>query len=50
VLIDVEAGDGYAEDHSDPLAELVRLRSALLRALLAWLSVVALIVIGGWVS
>jgi AmpE protein len=50
VLIDIEAGDGYAEEHSDPLAELLRLRSALLRALLAWLSVVALIVIGGWVS
>ena len=50
VLIDIEAGDGYAEEHSDPLAELVRLRSALLRALLTWLSVAALIVIGGWVS
>lgn len=50
VLIDIEAGDGYAEEHSDPLAELLRLRSALLRALLAWLSVVALIVIGGWLS
>lgn len=50
VLIDIEAGDGYAEEHSDPLAELIRLRSALLRALLAWLSVAALIVIGGWVS
>lgn len=50
VLIDIEAGDGYAEEHSDPLAELVRLRSALLRALLAWLSVAALIVIGGWLS
>jgi AmpE protein len=50
VLIDIEAGDGYAEEHSDPLAELLRLRGALLRALLAWLSVVALIVIGGWVS
>jgi AmpE protein len=50
VLIDIEAGDGYAEEHSDPLVELVRLRSALLRALLAWLSVVALIVIGGWLS
>ncbi len=50
VLIDIEAGDGYAEEHSDPLAELVRLRNALLRALLAWLSVAALIVIGGWVS
>ncbi len=48
VLIDIEAGDGYAEEHSDPLDELRRLRSALLRALLAWLSVVALLVIGGW--
>lgn len=50
VLIDIEAGDGYAEEHSDPLAELRRLRSALLRALLAWLSVVALVVIGGWIG
>lgn len=50
VLIDIEAGDGYAEEHSDPLAELVRLRSALLRAVLTWLSVVALIVIGGWLG
>lgn len=49
-LSDIEGGDGYAEDRTDPLAELVRLRSALLRALLAWLSVVALIVIGGWVA
>jgi AmpE protein len=48
VLIDIEAGDGYVEEHSDPLAEVRRLRSALLRALLAWLSVVALIVIGSW--
>lgn len=50
ILIDIEAGDGYAEEHSDPLVELVRLRSALLRALLAWLSVAALIVLGGWLS
>ncbi|TAL87111.1 MAG: beta-lactamase induction protein [Rhodanobacter sp.] len=50
VLIDIEAGDGYAEEHSDPLAELRRLRSALLRALLTWLSVVALVVIGGWIG
>jgi AmpE protein len=48
VMIDIVAGDGYAEENSDPLVELVRLRSALLRALLTWLSVVALIVIGGW--
>jgi len=48
VLTDVEGGDGYAEERTDPLHELRRLRDALLRALLAWLSVVALIVIGGW--
>lgn len=50
VMIDIEAGDGYAEEHSNPLDELRRLRGALLRALLAWLSVVALLVIGSWVS
>jgi AmpE protein len=50
ILTDIEAGDGYAEERSDPLVELVRLRSALLRALLSWLSVVALIVIGGWIG
>jgi AmpE protein len=50
VLSDIEAGDGYAEEYSDPLVELRRLRSALLRALLVWLSVIALIVIGGWVG
>jgi AmpE protein len=50
VLTDLEGGDGYAEESSDPLAELVRLRSALLRALLAWLSVVALVVLGGWLA
>jgi AmpE protein len=50
VRIEIEAGDGYGEEHSDPIAELLRLRGALLRALLAWLSVVALIVIGGWIS
>ncbi|MDQ6645838.1 MAG: beta-lactamase induction protein, partial [Pseudomonadota bacterium] len=48
VLTDIEAVDGYAQERSDPLSELIRLRSALLRALLVWLSVVALIVIGGW--
>ncbi|WP_266169153.1 regulatory signaling modulator protein AmpE [Dyella subtropica] len=50
IQIDIEAGDGYAEERSDVLAELRRLRSALLRALLAWLSVVALIVLAGWLS
>lgn len=50
IISDIEAGDGYFEERSDPLTELLRLRGALLRALLAWLSVVALIVIGGWLS
>lgn len=48
IQVDIEGGEGYAEEHSDALLELRRLRGALLRALLAWLSVVALIVIGGW--
>jgi AmpE protein len=48
VLTDIEGGDGYVEERTDPLHELRRLRDALLRALLAWLSVVALVVMGGW--
>ncbi|HEY2622145.1 beta-lactamase induction protein [Dyella sp. Tek66A03] len=50
VQVDIEAGDGYAEERFDPIAELIRLRGALLRALLAWLSVVAVIVLAGWMS
>lgn len=50
VEVDIEAGDGYAEERSDPIAELIRLRGALLRALLAWLSVVAVIVLAGWMG
>lgn len=48
IQVDIEGGEGYAEERSDALLELGRLRSALLRALLAWLSVAALIVVGGW--
>lgn len=48
VRVDIEGGDGYADEHSDPRAELLRLRSALLRALLTWLSLIALVVLGGW--
>lgn len=48
VLTDIEGGDGYVEERTDALYELRRLRDALLRALLAWLSVVALIVVGSW--
>ncbi|MEI7035361.1 beta-lactamase induction protein [Fulvimonas yonginensis] len=48
--VDIAAGDGYAEERTDPLFELARMRGAFLRALLAWLSVVALIVLGGWLT
>ncbi len=50
IQTDIQAGDGYAEERCDPLVELRRLRAALLRALLAWLSVVALIVLSGWIG
>jgi len=50
VQVETEAGDGYAEDHSDPLLELTRLSAALSRALLAWLGAAALIAIGGWLG
>lgn len=50
VQVDIEAGDGYAEERTDIIGELIRLRGALLRALLAWLSVVALIVLAGWMA
>ena len=50
IEVEVAAGDGYSEERSDPLLELTRMRSAFLRALLAWLSVVALIVLGGWLT
>lgn len=48
VLTDIEGGDGYSEERTDTLDELRRLRDALLRALLAWLSVIALMVVGSW--
>ncbi len=50
IAVEIEAGDGYAEERSDPLLELVRMRSAFLRALVAWMSVVALVVMGGWLT
>ena len=50
VQVDIEAGDGYAEERIDTLGELIRLRGTLLRALLAWLSVVALMVLAGWMG
>ncbi len=50
VQLDIDGGDGYSEERSDPVVEIDRLRGTLLRALLAWLSVVALVVIGGWLG
>ena len=50
VQVDIEAGDGYAEERTDTVAELIRLRGTLLRALLGWLSLVALVVLAAWIS
>jgi AmpE protein len=46
---DVEAGDGYAEDVSDPLLELADARRLLTRVLIVWLVVAAILVLAGWV-
>ncbi|HEX7111273.1 MAG TPA: beta-lactamase induction protein [Mizugakiibacter sp.] len=45
---DVVAGDGYAHDTHDPLGELEDARHMLLRVLVVWLAVVAVIVLAGW--
>ena len=47
---DVIAGDGYATDVNDPLNELADARRVLRRVLLAWLAVLALMVLAGFVS
>jgi AmpE protein len=47
---DVQGGDGYTEESADPLVELARLRRALLRALVAWLGLAALIVAAAWLG
>jgi AmpE protein len=47
---DVVAGDGYATDVNDPLNELADARRALRRILMAWLAVLALLVLAGWVT
>jgi AmpE protein len=44
---EVVGGDGYAQDSHEPQAELQRIGHTLLRALIAWLAVVALIVLTG---
>jgi len=45
---DVEAGDGYAQDVSDPIAELEDARRVIRRVLVVWLTVVAVIVLAAW--
>jgi AmpE protein len=47
---DVEAGDGYAEDVSDPVVELGDARRVIRRVLVVWLAIVALGVVGAWVA
>jgi AmpE protein len=50
VNADIEAGDGLTLDTHDPIAELADARSLMLRVLIVWLAVVALIVLAGWVT
>ncbi|WP_426286343.1 beta-lactamase induction protein [Luteibacter sp. E-22] len=45
---DVEAGDGYVQDVSDPIAELEDARRVIRRVLIVWLTVVAVIVLAAW--
>lgn len=45
---DVEAGDGYAQDVSDPVAELEDARRVIRRVLVVWLAVIAIIVLAAW--
>lgn len=48
---DIEAGDGgIVADTSDPLQELADARRLLIRVLVVWLAVVALIVLAGWIA
>ena len=48
---DIEAGDGgVIADISDPLEELADARRLLIRVLVVWLAVVALIVLAGWIA
>ena len=47
---DIEAGDGATTDTHDPLIELADARRLMLRVLIVWLAVVALIVLAGWIA
>jgi len=50
VNADIEAGDGPTLDTHDPIAELADARSLMLRVLIVWVAVVALIVLAGWIT
>ena len=47
---DITAGDGATTDIRDPIIELADARRLMLRVLIVWLAVVALIVLAGWVT
>ncbi|MGH8190431.1 MAG: cobalamin biosynthesis protein, partial [Rhodanobacteraceae bacterium] len=47
---DIVAGDGVTTDVRDPVVELADARRLMLRVLIVWLAVVALIVLAGWVA
>jgi AmpE protein len=47
---DIEAGDGTTTDTRDPITELSDARRLMLRVLIVWLAVVALIVLAGWIA
>jgi AmpE protein len=47
---DIEAGDGSTTDTHDPIAELADARRLMLRVLVVWLAVVALVVLAGWIT
>jgi AmpE protein len=47
---DITAGDGATTDIRDPIVELADARRLMLRVLIVWLAIVALIVLAGWVT
>ncbi|HEX7370249.1 MAG TPA: beta-lactamase induction protein, partial [Rhodanobacteraceae bacterium] len=47
---DIRAGDGPNLSTLDPLSELADARRLMLRVLIVWLAVVALIVLAGWIA
>lgn len=47
---DIRAGDGPSMSTLDPVSELADARRLMLRVLIVWLAVVALIVLAGWIA